>query len=500
MVIFKVTRRREEFKIERYKRLYDRETGKFTIDIRYQVKTEITPRTIGVAEAFGLGVDEYKEHVIYDNVTIKMGTIDILLITGESGSGKSCLLRALEKDLGEEAINIDNIQVNPDKPLIETVGQSLKESLELLSRVGLNDAFLFVRRYSQLSDGQKYRYRIAKLIESGKQYWIMDELCATLDRDMAKIVAFNLQKQARRTHKAVIAATTHMDLFEDLAPSVHIHKGWGKRLEIKYYQNMLNTVCSVTRDLHIEEGTMEDYMQLAEFHYRNPTTHPVLLKIFTLKRSDGTPVGVIMYTYPPINIFGRKETLGRTLSIREANEKIATISRVILHPKYRSIGLGERLVRETMPLVGRPYVEVMAVMAQYNPFFERAGMRRIAERSVDPSILRAVKTLESLGFKSYLLSSTQANLNHLKTLRESELERVREAVLQVSSGYYKRLRSTGETFVKKKEFDEWIHKIPPETLAKVISRLAVLAETKVYLFWENRDENAYFRVHERHSR
>ena len=55
--------------------------------------------------------------------------------------------------------------MDPDKPLIETIGATVEEGLELLSRVGLNDAFLFLRTYSQLSDGQKYRYRIAKLIE-----------------------------------------------------------------------------------------------------------------------------------------------------------------------------------------------------------------------------------------------------------------------------------------------------------------------------------------------
>lgn len=47
-----------------------------------------------MAEAFGLGVDEYREHVIYDNVTIKLSPKDIVYITGESGSGKSILLRA----------------------------------------------------------------------------------------------------------------------------------------------------------------------------------------------------------------------------------------------------------------------------------------------------------------------------------------------------------------------------------------------------------------------
>ena len=90
--------------------------------------------------------------------------------------------------------------MDPEKPLIETVGATVEQGLELLSKVGLNDAFLFLRTYSQLSDGQKYRYRIAKLIESDKQWWLMDEFAACLDRDTAKIIAFNLQKIAR--HKA----------------------------------------------------------------------------------------------------------------------------------------------------------------------------------------------------------------------------------------------------------------------------------------------------------
>jgi ABC-type ATPase with predicted acetyltransferase domain len=42
----------------------------------------------------------------------------------------------------------------------------------------------------------------------------MDEFCATLDRETAKIVAFNVQKQARRMGRAVIVATTHTDLFK----------------------------------------------------------------------------------------------------------------------------------------------------------------------------------------------------------------------------------------------------------------------------------------------
>jgi ABC-type ATPase with predicted acetyltransferase domain len=122
-----------------------------------------------VAEAFGLGIDDAQVFKVLD-AELKISPADVVYITGDSGSGKSVLLRAIRADLGEEAIDLSEVQVPADVPLIETVGASIEEGLELLSKVGLNDAFLFLRSYGQLSDGQKYRYRIAKLIESKKQW------------------------------------------------------------------------------------------------------------------------------------------------------------------------------------------------------------------------------------------------------------------------------------------------------------------------------------------
>jgi DNA repair ATPase RecN len=75
-------------------------------------------------------------------------------LTGDSGSGKSVLLKAIRQDLGEETVDMADIHPDPDKPLIETVGETVEEGLELLSRVGLNDAFLFLCKYSQLSDAR----------------------------------------------------------------------------------------------------------------------------------------------------------------------------------------------------------------------------------------------------------------------------------------------------------------------------------------------------------
>lgn len=151
---------------------------------------------MAVAEGFGLGLDQYERFVVYDDVELKIGQADVVYVSGDSGSGKSVLLRALEKDIAcdmkRNSINVADVKPESGKPLIETVGKTVQESIELLNRVGLGDAFLYLRVYEQLSDGQRFRYKIAKMMESQAQFWIMDEFAATLDRDTAKIVAYNL--------------------------------------------------------------------------------------------------------------------------------------------------------------------------------------------------------------------------------------------------------------------------------------------------------------------
>jgi ABC-type transport system involved in cytochrome c biogenesis ATPase subunit len=476
-----VRRRREFFRVRKVRRIYDRSENKFAFNISYETTVKLTPRALVVAEAFGLGVDEAQKFTVLDT-ELKIAPTDIVYITGDSGSGKSVLLRAIRKDLGDEAVDLNEVSVDPEKPLIETVGATVEEGLELLSKVGLNDAFLFLRTYNQLSDGQKYRYRIAKLIESGKQWWLMDEFAACLDRDTAKIIAFNLQKIARQQGKAVIAATTHGDLFEDLNPSAHVHKRFGQEIQVNYYSNERASECSLVREMRVEQGTIADWHKLSSFHYRG---HLVAgpRRIFCLVRGDEL-CGVIVYCYPPPSCFGRRLVLPH-MSMQELNEKLSIINRVVIHPKYRTIGLGTRIIRETLSLAGTPYVEMVAVMAKYNPFAEKAGLKKVVEQKPLESVLRIAELLSSLNFDLPLLSSERYVLERLKRLSPLEVDKLKELFVKNKHPRFRKefAVSRHQPFGKTSDYVKCIENADSGKIAKLVKIVGMLLQTKVYLFW-----------------
>jgi energy-coupling factor transporter ATP-binding protein EcfA2 len=378
------------------------------------------------------------------------------------------------------------VHVDSGKPLIETVGATVEEALELLSRVGLNDAFLFLRTYDQLSDGQKYRYRLAKFLESKKQWWIMDEFAATLDRDTAKIVAFNVQKIARQQGKAVIAATTHGDLFEDLSPSVHVHKRFGDEIDVKYYPNEPAVECSLVKEFTVVPGVLDDWRKLSGFHYRSHSCGATR-EIFTLQQRDWL-IGVIVYAYPPPNCGGRGLVLPR-MPMKELNAKLSIISRIVIHPKYRSIGLGAKLIRDTLPRVGTPYVEMVAVMAKYNPFAEKAGMRNVVTKDPPEEAVRLAEVLKGFGFDLQLLGSERYVRSKLEALSAEQIVALRGSFVKNDHQRFRkeiaacRHMAYGTT----KAYREGIENADLGKLAKLVRIVGVLLQTKVYLFWENPD-------------
>jgi GNAT superfamily N-acetyltransferase len=304
-----------------------------------------------------------------------------------------------------------------------------------------------------------------------------------LDRDMARIVAFNLQKVARGLGRAVVVATSHGDLFEDLRPSVHVHKRFGREISVKYYVNEPAKECSLVKEMCVEEGTFGDYKRLSVFHYRSSRCPPPR-RIFVLRRGDEL-CGVIVYSFPSPVAFGRSRVWKG--GFRELQREVSSISRVVVHPKYRSIGLGVRLVRETLDRVGTCCVESLAVMAKYNPFFERAGMQKIADSKPSANLLGAIGELERLGFNPSLLGSVSENRRLVEKVGRDAVVDVLVELCGRDGVLRKRVLALSSVYPGRGEFLEKLGRLGCGDLGVVLKRLAFLAQTKVYLFWRRSD-------------
>jgi len=146
--------------------------------------------------------------------------------------------------------------------------------------------------------------------------------------------------------------------------------------------------CSVCKRLKVVPGCIDDYRRLARYHYRDGHLGPYTA-IFALRgdsRLAGTSrtitAGVIVYSNVSAVLELRNIATGnffvgldKGTQLALMNRDIRRISRVIIEPRFRGLGLASRLVRETMPKLNVPIVEAVAVMGLVNPFLEKAGMK-----------------------------------------------------------------------------------------------------------------------------
>jgi ABC-type ATPase with predicted acetyltransferase domain len=206
----------------------------YTIDKRFTSTVDRTPRVLQVAEAYGLGLAA-KEFVIYDRVDVEVRPSDVVYIHGQSGSGKSLLLRELKCQMAANGLKVADLGdiVLDEKPVIELLGENFGDASGLLSCAGISDAWIFIRKPSELSDGQRYRLKLAMLIESNADVWVADEFGAVLDRVTAKVISFNMQKAARKLGKCLMVATTHDDLVDELGPDLIVRKLFRERVTVQ---------------------------------------------------------------------------------------------------------------------------------------------------------------------------------------------------------------------------------------------------------------------------
>jgi ABC-type ATPase with predicted acetyltransferase domain len=179
----------------------------------------------------------------------------LILIAGASGSGKSTLLRRLRTTAraprpGGRRAWVDLARVSlgrGDAPVVDVMADALGggdddasvvAALEALSRVGLGEVWTYLRPPRELSDGQRWRLRLALALArvgrrsggggGGGGVLVADEFGAPLDRVTARVVARAVRRavSAGRDLCAVVA-TAHDDLEAALSPDVVVRCDFG---------------------------------------------------------------------------------------------------------------------------------------------------------------------------------------------------------------------------------------------------------------------------------
>ncbi len=345
------------------------------------------------------------------------GTVDALaalgpggvgLVTGASGTGKSTLVRALVDRLRARGDRVEEARAGAlarsGRAVVEVVRGPLDEAMGALSAAGLAEASLLGRPARELSEGERWRLVLARAISraartgtEGRAWVVADEFCSALDRATGEAVAFGLGRWVRRRQGVrLVCAAAHEDMPRLLRPDLLAEPGSGGAWEVREPRPGPRRP-----NVSIAPGTIADYDALGRLHYRGgrPATWTRVLCAWRGAGRGRLLAGVLVVSRPTLNAAwrdlawpGRYSTGSLSARARRINRELRCISRVVVEPRSRGMGIARRLVGAYLAEAQTPATEALAAMGEHCPFFERAGMRayRPAVRPPDARLLDAL--------------------------------------------------------------------------------------------------------------
>lgn len=138
------------------------------------------------------------------------------VIVGPSGSGKTSLGRQV---LGADALHLGG-EWPDDAPIIDAIAPAgdFNAVTAALSAVGLGSVPSWLRPYAVLSNGEKFRAELARIVAEAPSRVVIDEFTSVVDRQIAKIGALAFQKAWRRTEGKAVLLSCHYDVLDWLEP------------------------------------------------------------------------------------------------------------------------------------------------------------------------------------------------------------------------------------------------------------------------------------------
>jgi GNAT superfamily N-acetyltransferase len=184
------------------------------IDVHHHCEDFTTYRSARVKSLFnaesGCNFDLEADLPI-DNDPWKIG-----VIVGPSGSGKT--------SIGRQFWGEDNFYTPSgwptDYPIIDAIcpGGDFNSVTGALSSVGLGSVPSWLRPYHVLSNGEKFRADLAKIVSEHPDRVVIDEFTSVVDRQIAQIGAMAFAKAWRRTSGQCVLLSCHYDILDWLQP------------------------------------------------------------------------------------------------------------------------------------------------------------------------------------------------------------------------------------------------------------------------------------------
>jgi ABC-type polar amino acid transport system ATPase subunit len=173
-----------------------------------EVKPKKSFRVSAVMGKFDLHTEHIKEQFTGKiNLDNKW---QIGVIIGSSGSGKTTIAKELFPDSYITDFNYNAETILDDMPK----DKSLDEITKTFNSVGFSSPPSWLKPYSVLSNGQKMRVDLANGLMQNKDLMVFDEFTSVVDRNVAQIGSYAVQKAIRKTKRKFIAVSCHNDIVD----------------------------------------------------------------------------------------------------------------------------------------------------------------------------------------------------------------------------------------------------------------------------------------------
>lgn len=185
---------------------------------------------------------------------------NIGLIVGPSGSGKTTIARHLFGDTVALDWSSKSVIDDFNKDL------SIEDISKVCQAVGFNTIPAWMRPYAVLSNGERFRVDLARRMLELPDPIVVDEFTSVVDRQVAQIGAYAVQKYVRRNKRRFVGVTCHYDVLDWLNPD-WVFEPSTMTLTRGSQRQRPQLQCTITRVPY------ETWRLFAPFHYLTADLH-----------------------------------------------------------------------------------------------------------------------------------------------------------------------------------------------------------------------------------